>query len=102
MMLYAFGDVPVPRPDTVSLLEDMVTTYIADLTVQAYRVSRKRGKIRTEDLMYILRKDHKKYARMEELLYMNDELKKARKVFEADEMDAENGSSTPSARESAL
>ena len=37
--------------------------------------------------MYILHKDKKKYSRMEELLYMNDELKKARKAFEADELE---------------
>ena len=86
-MLYAFGDVQVPRQDTADLLEDMTTQYIADMTNKASSVSKKRGKLRTEDLMFILRKDRKKYARMQELLYMNEELKKARRAFDADELE---------------
>lgn len=87
IMLYAFGDVQTPRQDTAELLEEMVTQYIADMTLKANLVSKKRGKLRTEDLMFILRKDKKKYSRMQELLYMNEELKRARKAFDADELE---------------
>lgn len=44
------------------------------------------GKLKTDDIMFALRKDPKKLARVEELLYMNDELKRARKAFEMDEV----------------
>jgi len=40
------------------------------------------GKLRTDDLLFLLRKDPKKQARVEELLFMNEELKKARKAFD--------------------
>jgi len=37
-------------------------------------------KPRTEDLMFVLRDEPKKLARVEELLYMNEVLERARKV----------------------
>jgi transcription initiation factor TFIID subunit 13 len=40
------------------------------------------GRITIEDLMFILRKDPRKYARAKDLLIMNDELKRARKAFD--------------------
>lgn len=43
------------------------------------------GKFRTDDILFVLRKDPKKYARVEELLFMNEELKRARKAFDVDE-----------------
>jgi len=43
------------------------------------------GKLRTEDLVFLIRKDKKKYARVRELLRMHDELKRARKAFDEDE-----------------
>lgn len=42
-------------------------------------------KLRTDDLMHVLRRDPKKLARVEELLFMNEELKRARKVFDIEE-----------------
>lgn len=54
--------------------------------LQANRASRAHGgKLRTDDLLFVLRKDPKKHARVEELLFMNEELKKARKAFEMEE-----------------
>lgn len=91
IMLYAFGDVQNPRQDTADLLEEIVIQYIADLTSQAHSACKKRGKLRTEDLMFCVRKDKKKLSRMQELLYMNEELKKARKAFEAADQEIEEG-----------
>lgn len=84
--MYGFGDDPHPRNDTVELLEDMVTEYLTDILLQAGKASRLHGsKLRTDDLLFALRKDPKKHARVEELLFMNEELKKARKAFEMEE-----------------
>ena len=49
------------------------------------QMAAKRGKIHTEDLLFLVRKDTKKYTRVVELLRMNEELKKARKAFDVDE-----------------
>lgn len=42
----------------------------------------KSGRVQVEDIMYIVRKDAKKFARVKDLLSMNEELKKARKAFD--------------------
>jgi len=40
------------------------------------------GRISVEDIIFIVRKDPKKYSRLKELLVMNEELRKARKAFD--------------------
>lgn len=42
----------------------------------------KLNRVQIEDLMFILRKDPRKYARAKDLLIMNEELKRARKAFD--------------------
>ena len=37
--------------------------------------------MKTEDIVFLVRKDPKKYARAKQLLKMNEELKSARKYF---------------------
>ncbi len=50
-------------------------------TEKALDVS-KAGKITVEDLIFVIRKDTKKYSRVKELLLMSEELRKARKAFD--------------------
>lgn len=40
------------------------------------------GKVQVEDIVFLVRKDQRKYARVKDLLTMNEELKKARKAFD--------------------
>ena len=42
----------------------------------------KQNRVQIEDLMFLLRKDPRKYARAKDLLIMNEELKRARKAFD--------------------
>jgi transcription initiation factor TFIID subunit 13 len=42
----------------------------------------KSGRVQVEDIMHYVRKDARKYARVKDLLSMNEELKKARKAFD--------------------
>lgn len=86
-MLYGFGDVEQPREDTVELVEDYMMEFMKETLVKAANVSEKRGKIKSDDIMHVLRNDPKKYARIEELLYMNEELKNARKAFDVEGFD---------------
>jgi len=81
-IMYGFGDVKNPAQETVDLVEDIMCEYVTEMTKKAVQVSSKRGKVLTEDFVFIIRKDRKKYNRVKELLVMNEELKKARKVFE--------------------
>ncbi len=40
------------------------------------------GRVQVEDIVFLVRKDHRKFARVKDLLTMNEELKKARKAFD--------------------
>ncbi|XP_020175295.1 transcription initiation factor TFIID subunit 13 [Aegilops tauschii subsp. strangulata] len=84
-MMYGFGDDPNPLPETVALVEDIVVEYITDLVHKAENVASKRGKLLTEDFLYLIRKDMRKLHRSTELLSMNEELKQARKAFDVNE-----------------
>ncbi|KAF6165588.1 hypothetical protein GIB67_021858 [Kingdonia uniflora] len=84
-MMYGFGDDQIPLSETVSLVEDIVVEYITDLVHKAQDVASTRGKLLTEDFLYLIRKDYPKFHRCTELLSMNEELKQARKAFEVDE-----------------
>lgn len=80
-MMYGFGDDINPYTESVELLEDLVIKYINETTRKAMEVGRT-GKITVDDIMYLIRKDKRKCARVKELLLMNEELKKSRKAFD--------------------
>ncbi|CAG8440345.1 7602_t:CDS:2 [Ambispora gerdemannii] len=82
-LMYGFGDVPNPAPDTVNVLEEMC--------IKASQVAGSRNKVRVEDFKFILRNDPKKLARVEELLYMSEDIKKARQSFDPREMEVAKG-----------
>lgn len=84
-MMYGFGDDPNPLPETVALVEDIVVEYVMDMVHKAQDIATKRGKLLTEDFLFLIRKDFPKLNRCTELLSMNEELKQARKAFEVDE-----------------
>eukprot|EP00126_Sphaerothecum_destruens_P003710 Sdes_comp17485_c0_seq1m6721 len=83
-MMYGFGDHTNPLPESVSLMEDIVIDYIGEIVSKAQLASGKSMRITTEDLLFVIKKDRKKYSRVRNLLYMNEELKRARKAFELD------------------
>ncbi|ESN92386.1 hypothetical protein HELRODRAFT_89477, partial [Helobdella robusta] len=80
-MMYGFGDDPNPYSESVDLLEELVIEYICELTKKAMEVGRS-DRITVEDIIFLIRKDVRKYSRVKELLLMNEELRKARKAFD--------------------
>merc|ERR1712087_800992 len=54
-MMYSFGDVPDPNPDTVNVMEDLLVDYITSLCVSAHGVSTNRGKLKLDDVRFALR-----------------------------------------------
>ncbi|KAI2798319.1 Transcription initiation factor TFIID subunit 13 [Blomia tropicalis] len=80
-MMYGFGDDQNPYTETVDMLEDLVIHFIGDIALRALEVGRS-GRVTVEDVMYLVRRDSRKYARVRDLLSMNEELKKARKAFD--------------------
>lgn len=80
-MMYGFGDDQNPYTESVDMLEDLVIGYITEVICKAMDVG-KSGRVQVEDIMYLVRTDPKKFARVKDLLSMNEELKKARKAFD--------------------
>ncbi|KAK7067577.1 Transcription initiation factor TFIID subunit 13 [Halocaridina rubra] len=80
-MMYGFGDDQNPYTESVDLLEDLVLEFITQMTQRAMEVGRS-GRVQVEDVLYLVKKDKRKYARVHDLLNMNEELKKARKAFD--------------------
>ena len=80
-MMYGFGDDQNPFTESVDLLEDLVIEFITEITHKASEIGRT-GRVQVEDIIFLVRKDQRKYARVRDLLTMNEELKKARKAFD--------------------
>lgn len=80
-MMYGFGDDQNPYTESVDMLEDLVVDFIVQMTQRAMEVGRN-GRIQVEDILYLVRNDERKYARVRALLSMNEELKKARRAFD--------------------
>lgn len=51
----------------------------------------KRGKVNVEDFKFVLRKDAKKRARVDELLYMNEDIRRAKRIADIPELDTSKG-----------
>ena len=83
-MMHGFGDDQNPYQDTVDLVEDLVIEFITEMTVKTMAVGKK-GKIHVDDILFIVRRDPKKYTRVKDLLNMNEELKKAKQIFDDSE-----------------
>ncbi|SAM05973.1 hypothetical protein [Absidia glauca] len=87
LLMYGFGDDPNPSADSIALMDDLVIDYITEMCQKVSKVSESRGKLRVEDFKFVLRKDPKKLARVEELLYMNEDIRRAKQLFDEKEMD---------------
>jgi len=80
-MMYGFGDDQNPYSESIDLLEDLVIEFITEMTKKAMDIGRP-GRITVEDIIYLIRKDSKKFSRVKELLLMSEALRKARKAFD--------------------
>ena len=87
-MMYGFGDVEEPLAQSMELMEDMIIDYVQLLLKKALAAceDRHRGvkrpgaaeaKIKERDLLFALRKDRKRCARVAELLEVWQEQKAA-------------------------
>ncbi|KAF7294915.1 hypothetical protein MIND_01029600 [Mycena indigotica] len=82
-LMYGFGDDRNPANDTVNVMEEILIEYITDVC-QTAAAENKRARLSIEDLRRALSRpaDAKKLARMEELLFMQEDIKRARAQFE--------------------
>ena len=85
--LYAFGDDKHPLPETVRVLDEIVTDYIIDTVQTASKAATVsgRGKVKADDFRFAIRNDEVASGRVKELLTMEKSLKDARKQFDTGE-----------------
>ncbi|EJF65944.1 transcription initiation factor IID 18 kDa subunit [Dichomitus squalens] len=85
--MYGFGDDRNPASDTVNVMEEILIEYIVDV-VQTASGGGKKSRLSIEDLRRALSRpaDAKKLARMEELLFMQEDIKRARAQFDEPDM----------------
>jgi transcription initiation factor TFIID subunit 13 len=82
-MMHGFGDDPNPYSETVELVEELVIQFVTEMTLKAMEVG-KSGRVHVNDVIFIIRKDKKKYTRVRELLMMKEQIDKAKKAFSED------------------
>lgn len=92
-MLYAFGDSKRPLPETIRILDEVVTDFIIETCHQAARTAHISGrqKVKVDDFKFAIRGDEVMLGRVKELLTMDKELKEARKQFNPDEAEMGEG-----------
>ncbi|KAF5380959.1 hypothetical protein D9615_003975 [Tricholomella constricta] len=99
-IMYGFGDDRNPANDTVNVMEEILVEYITDVVrllhlfaeydkliahqCQTAGASSRKARLSIEDLRRALSRpaDAKKLARMEELLFMQEDIKRARAQFD--------------------
>ncbi|TFY77907.1 hypothetical protein EWM64_g6105 [Hericium alpestre] len=90
-LMYGFGDDRNPANDSVSVMEEILVEYIADVCQSALAPTKK-SRLSIEDLRRALSRnaDANKLARMEELLFMQEDIKRARAQFDDSEINQGN------------
>ncbi len=80
-LMYGFGDVENPDPESIDLIEQYVIEYIQNVSLLAYKKSKRRGfnEIKLKDLLYIIKDDKKKFYRVPSLLSFMEILKGAKR-----------------------
>lgn len=85
-MMYGFGDVVNPRPDSVALMEELVLEYFATLVKKSTEVAHAQRRERPDvtDIKVVVRKDRRKINRVRYLLEMKTQIQQVTQ-FNVDE-----------------
>ncbi|CAO1619976.1 unnamed protein product [Sympodiomycopsis kandeliae] len=97
-MMYGFGDAREPDAQSIEVMEALTINFLTDLCHRcrpapySFPASRgyaysNRAKVKIDDIRFALRKDEKKLARLEELLYLEGIINGAKKILSTDVVD---------------
>ena len=83
-LMTGFGDNEHVDNESVQLLEEYVIEYIQNVSILAYKRSKRKGfnEIQLKDLLYVIRNDKKKYYRIPILLSFYETIKKTKKKMD--------------------
>ncbi|ROT42482.1 transcription initiation factor IID [Sodiomyces alkalinus F11] len=86
-LLYAHGDVRHPLPETVRVLDEIVTEFIQGAAFEAARMATYAGrqKIKWEDFEFAFRKNPAYLGKVQEVFQKKGEIENAKKIFTKDD-----------------
>ncbi|GLC46875.1 hypothetical protein PLESTB_000664800 [Pleodorina starrii] len=98
-LMYGFGDYENPIQETINVVEDILVEYVRETCCAALNEAARMGKLDRDrssgapklkvdekDILFLVRKDPKKYTRIRELLDMQLLIKEARKTLDVDKI----------------
>ncbi|PHH73471.1 hypothetical protein CDD82_5461 [Ophiocordyceps australis] len=82
-LLYAHGDVKVPLPETIRVLDEILTDFMQSTAFEATRAAQYAGrqKIKYEDFEFAFRKNPSYLGKVHEVFEKQKEIKKAREIL---------------------
>ena len=92
ILMTGFGDNEFPDPESIELLQEYVIEYIQNVSILAYKKSKRKGnnEIQLKDLLSVIKRDKKQLYRVPNLLKFLDETKKLKKKL-TNRFDKKNG-----------
>lgn len=83
VLLYGHGDVPTPLPETVRVLDEILTDFVQGVAFEANRAAHHAGrqKIKAEDFQFAFRKNPAFLGKIQEVLEKKADIESARKIF---------------------
>ena len=83
MLLHGHGDVEAPLPETVRVLDEILTDFMQSVAFEAARAAHYSGrqKIKYEDFEFALRRNPAFLGKVQEIFQKQKEITKARKTF---------------------
>ncbi|GIL85959.1 hypothetical protein Vretimale_9019 [Volvox reticuliferus] len=98
-LMYGFGDYENPIQETINVVEDILVEYVREMCCTALNEAARNGKLDRDrssgtsklkvdekDILFLVRKDPKKYTRIRELLDMQLLIKEARKTLDVEKI----------------
>lgn len=85
-LLFAHGDVTNPMPETVRVLDEIITDFMQSIAFEATRAANYSGrqKIKYEDFEFAFRKNPAFLGKVQEVFEKQREIKKARELINKD------------------
>lgn len=89
MLLYAHGDVRNPLPETVRVLDEILTDFMQSIAFEAARAAHYSGrqKIKYSDFEFSFRKNPMYLGKLQEVFEKQDEIKKIRALVKDNDGD---------------
>ncbi|KAK0706725.1 transcription initiation factor IID, 18kD subunit-domain-containing protein [Lasiosphaeria miniovina] len=86
-LLYGDGDVKAPLPETVRVLDEIVTDFIQGVSFEATRAAHHAGrqKVKFEDFEFAMRRNPRYMGKIQEVFEKKKEIEAARKNFNIDD-----------------